>query len=63
MFGKNIKLKSSVEKSSTLVNGRVPPPLANGTKAVDAFFSFLLVEWLSLSALIIHKDVKKLRWA
>ena len=22
MFGKNIKLKSSVEKSSTLVNGR-----------------------------------------
>jgi hypothetical protein len=24
MFGKNIKLKSSVEKSSTLVNGKVP---------------------------------------
>ena len=54
MFGKNIKLKSSVEKSSTLVNGRVPPPslmvlkrlalffifLATGTKAVDTLFFF-----------------------
>ena len=30
-----------MEKSSTLVNGRVPPPLANGTKAVGTFFFFL----------------------
>ena len=52
--------------------GEYPPPslmvlkrlapfflfLATGTKAVDTFIFFLLVQWLSLSALIIHKDVK-----
>ncbi len=39
MFGKNIKLKSSVEKSSTLVNGRRgfkgEPPSLKSSGVVD----------------------------
>ena len=53
MFGKNIKLKSSVEKSSTLVNGKVP------WCGVDS----CLEAWIISPSVDNSHDVKKLSWA
>ena len=53
MFGKNIKLKSSVEKSSTLVNGKVP------WCGVDS----CLWAWIISPNVDNSHDVKKLSWA
>ena len=53
MFGKNIKLKSSVEKSSTLVNGKVP------WCGVDS----CLWAWIISPSVDNSHDVKKLSWA
>ncbi len=53
MFGKNIKLKSSVEKSSTLVNGKVP------WCGVDS----CLWAWIISTIVDNSHDVKKLSWA
>ena len=52
MFGKNIKLKSSVEKSSTLVNGKVP------WCGVDS----CLWAWIISPSVDNSHDVKKLSW-
>ena len=52
MFSKNIKLKSSVEKSSTLINGR------RGLCGVDSG----LEAWIISPSVDNSQDVKKLSW-